>query len=136
MRPKDGKAQRNKPLARRGLTESITAWLRALARNLRIGCHPSKIVCKDENPVNPMERSPTSLRLSFADPLSNPPGRLLLIIFQPFKATLVGQMRHSEMLKFHVKPLTIRTCCHHSHLHRNIILHPCISHHRVIHIVE
>ena len=58
------------------------------------------------------------------------------VIFQPFLSAHVRQMFHSEVLKFGFKSVSIRRCCHDTDLHRNIVLHPRITHHCVFFIIE
>lgn len=61
---------------------------------------------------------------------------LFCILFQPFQPAHIRQVLYLEVLKLNIKPASIGTGSHKPNLHRNIILQPCIPHHRISLVIE
>ena len=58
------------------------------------------------------------------------------MFLQPLQSSLVGQVLDLEVLELSLETLAVRTCCHHAHHDRCVVLHPAVAHHRVLLVIE
>lgn len=62
--------------------------------------------------------------------------RLLIVLVEPFDATLVGKVLNLKVGEASLESLSVGACCYRSDLQRTVVLHPECAHHSVFLVVE